>query len=207
VLLDGRAATEEFSDLATELMQSGADIIQLRDKLLPDRELLQRARCLRSLTSGSQTLMIINDRPDIAMLTQADGVHLGQDEIPVEDARQLLGPDALIGVSTHTIQQARQAVLAGADYLGCGPTFPSATKSFEHFAGLEFLRQVHGEIRIPSFAIGGIDNDNLQQVTSTGFYRIAVQNAVTNVEYPSSVLKRMRKTLLSSSPSNEQSPP
>jgi thiamine-phosphate pyrophosphorylase len=195
VLLDGRRSLDEFDRLATDLIRGEADVIQLRDKNLPDRELLERARRLRSFTRGTKTLMIVNDRLDLALLAQADGVHLGQDEISVNNARELLGPEALIGLSTHTIEQAREAVLAGADYLGCGPTFPSATKSFEQYAGLEFLRQVHQEIRRPSFAIGGIDNENLQQVVSTGFNRVAVRHAVTSADDPILVLREMRKTL------------
>jgi thiamine-phosphate pyrophosphorylase len=195
VLLDGRHSLDEFEHLATDLIRGGADIIQLRDKNLTDRELLARAQLLRAVTRGTKTLMIVNDRLDLALLAQADGVHLGQDEISVKNAREILGPEALIGLSTHTIEQAREAVLTGADYLGCGPTFPSATKSFEQYAGLEFLRQVHKETRRPSFAIGGIDRENLQQVVSTGFNRIAVRHAVTNADDPIMVLKEMRKTL------------
>jgi thiamine-phosphate pyrophosphorylase len=198
VLLDGRPSVEAFRNLATELVQGGADGIQLRDKNLTDRELVERARCLRSVTRDSGTWMIVNDRPDIALLAHADGVHVGQDEISVKDARTLLGPNALVGVSTHDLQQAHQAVLAGADYLGCGPTFPSTTKSFQHFAGLEFLREVHDQIRLPAFAIGGIDHDNLAQVAATGFRRVAVQHAVIGAANPKNALQQMRKTLLSS---------
>ena len=95
---------------------------------------------LRELTRGTDTLFIMNDRPDLAALCHADGVHLGQEDLSVKDARAIVGPDALIGVSTHTIEQARQAVLDGANYIGVGPTFPSGTKQFEKFPGLDFLR-------------------------------------------------------------------
>ena len=107
VLLDGRRSLDAFERLATDLIRGEADVIQLRDKHLTDRELLERAQRLRSLTRGTKTLMIVNDRLDVALLAQADGVHLGQDEISVKNARELLGPEALIGLSTHTMEQAR----------------------------------------------------------------------------------------------------
>src|SRR5205823_3080461 len=97
----------------------------------------------------------------------------GQEELSLKDARQIVGPDMLIGVSTHSIEQARQAVLQGADYLGLGPTFPSGTKRFDEFPGLHFLRQIAAEIVLPAFAIGGITLENLPQVLATGIRRVA----------------------------------
>ena len=109
------------------------------------------------MTQGTRkTLFIINDRPDLAALARADGVHVGQEELSVKDARSIVGPETLVGVSTHSIEQARQAVLDGANYIGVGPTFPSGTKQFEQFPGVELLRAVAAEIRLPAFAIGGI---------------------------------------------------
>jgi thiamine-phosphate pyrophosphorylase len=130
----------------------------------------------------SLPLLIINDRPDIAVLARADGVHVGQEELPVADVRKIVGPEMLIGVSTHTIEQARQAVLDGANYIGCGPTFPSGTKRFDHFPGLAFLRQVAAEISLPAFAIGGITWQNLGEVLAAGFSRIAVGAALSAEE-------------------------
>ena len=153
-------------------------MIQLRDKRLADRELLDRARRLRGLTRGTTTIFIMNDRPDMAVLSQADGVHVGQEELSVKDARTIVGPRALIGVSTHSIEQARQAVLDGADYIGCGPTFPSGTKQFEHFPGVDFLKAVAAEIRLPAFAIGGITFENIGLVKQAGIDRVAVSGVV-----------------------------
>ena len=99
----------------------------------------------------------MNDRPDIARLAGADGVHVGQEELSVKEARTIVGPDALVGRSTHSLEQAREAVLDGANYIGVGPVFPSTTKQFAEFPGLELLRAVSAEIRLPAFAIGGID--------------------------------------------------
>jgi thiamine-phosphate pyrophosphorylase len=184
VLLDGRSSVEEFQRMAQGLVKAGVDVLQLRDKRLADRELIDRARWLRRLTQGTATLLIINDRPDLAALAQADGVHVGQEELSVKDARSIIGPKALIGVSTHAIEQARQAVLDGANYIGVGPAFPSGTKHFEHFPGLGLLRAVAGEIRLPAFAIGGITRENLGQVKSAGFQRIAVSGTILGAENP-----------------------
>ena len=106
------------------------------------------------------SLAIVNDRADVAAIVGADGVHLGQDDLSVKDARAIVGPRMLVGVSTHNIDQARTAVLDGANYLGAGPTFASRTKAFDDFAGLDYLREVAAEIRLPTFAIGGIGIEN-----------------------------------------------
>jgi thiamine-phosphate pyrophosphorylase len=188
VLVDGRPSQTAFADLVRTLVDAGVHVIQLRDKALTDLDLLARARVLRTLTRGTSTLFIINDRPDMAVLADADGVHVGQDELSVKDARTIVGPQRLIGVSTHSLDQARQAVLDGANYLGCGPTFPSATKSFDRFSGPDFLRAVSREITLPAFAIGGISPDNLVQVRATGFTRVAVSGAVVQAADPSRVV-------------------
>jgi thiamine-phosphate pyrophosphorylase len=133
---------------------------------------------------GRRPLFIMNDRPDLAALAQADGVHLGQEELTVKDARTILGPRALIGASTHSIEQARQAVLDGASYIGVGPTFPSTTKDFASFPGLDLLRAVAAEIRLPAFAIGGITLENLPAVLATGIPRVAVSGAIASAEEP-----------------------
>jgi thiamine-phosphate pyrophosphorylase len=195
VLVDGRSSEEEFRTLVSTLVAAGVDILQLRDKQLGDRELVARARMARELTRDTATLLIINDRPDIAALSRAEGVHVGQDEISVKDARAIVGPRALIGVSTHSIEQARQAVLDGANYIGVGPTFPSETKQFAEYPGLELLRQVAGEISLPAFAIGGIKDGNISTVLKTGLKRVAVSAAVTRATNPREVAKRIRAML------------
>jgi thiamine-phosphate pyrophosphorylase len=180
VLIDGRDSEATFETAVRALLRGGVDLIQFRDKRLDDRTLAGRARMLRRLAPrGSGPLVIVNDRPDIALLADADGIHVGQEELTVRDVRKVVGPEMLVGVSTHTIGQSRQAVLDGASYLGCGPTFPSTTKRFEHFAGLEFLRQVADEIGLPAFAIGGITQSNLSEVLATGISRVAVSGSIT----------------------------
>ena len=176
-------------------MATGVKFIQMREKTLPDRELVAMARRLRAWTRDADALLIVNDRPDIAVLAEADGVHIGQEELTVSDARRIIGPDRLIGVSTHTIEQARQAVLDGADYLGVGPTFPSGTKSFESFAGLDFIRQVAAEITLPWFAIGGIDTNNLAAVLEAGASRIAVSGAILTATDPHATASELLENL------------
>ena len=191
VLIDGRPSPEEFEGLARSLINAGVDVLQLRDKQLDDRRLLERARLLRDLTSGGKTLFIVNDRPDMAALAHADGVHVGQEECTVTDARTIVGPEALIGASTHSIAQARQAVLDGANYIGVGPTFPSGTKQFDAFPGLDLLRSVAVEIRLPAFAIGGVTCENVHEVLATGVTRVAVSGAITTADDPREATQEM----------------
>ena len=113
----------------------------------------------------------------------------------VHDARQIVGPEMLVGVSTHNLDQARQAVLDGASYLGCGPTFPSGTKHFENFPGLDFLRQVAAEVSLPAFAIGGIARENLPQVLATGFTRVAIGGAIATSQEPAVIVYELLTAL------------
>jgi thiamine-phosphate pyrophosphorylase len=217
VLVDGRKSQSDFGSLIESLIAGGADVIQLRAKELNDQDLIARSRqlvkSLRSTLSAStnspdlarsglapeqasiRPLAIINDRPDVAVIVDADGVHLGQEDMSVEDARRVVGPNKLIGVSTHSIEQARAAVLDGANYIGVGPTFPSPTKAFADFPGVMLLQRVAGEIRLPAFAIGGVDSQNLGQVIAAGFTRIAVGSAVTGVENPAAAAAELRAAL------------
>lgn len=197
VLIDGRPTLEAFDALVRALVAAGGDVIQLRDKRLNDRELLQRARRLAELTADANTLFIMNDRADLAALARADGVHVGQEELSVAEARALVGPAALVGVSTHSLAQARQAEQDGADYIGVGPTFVSTTKQFdtEQLTGLALLRAVAPEIRLPAFAIGGIGRDNLGEVTAAGFSRVAVSGAVLSAADPAAAAAELRNIL------------
>lgn len=195
VLVDGRSSTDEFTAIARELVDAGVDIIQFRDKALGDKPLLERARQLRALTWGTKTLFVMNDRPDLAVLSRADGVHVGQEELSVKDVRAIVGTRMLVGVSTHSIEQARAAVLAGASYIGCGPTFPSTTKSFDAFPGLDYLHQVAAEIQLPAFAIGGITDKNLSTVLATGIRRVALRGQLLNSTDLKRNVSRLREML------------
>ncbi len=184
VMLDGCADDHVFRATVRAIIDGGAGMIQLRDKLLDDRQRLQRARMLVSLTRATPVVSIVNDRVDLAIASGADGVHLGQEDLTPAAARQIGGLDLLVGVSTHHLDQARQAVLDGANYIGVGPTFPSGTKLFSDFTGTALLEAVAAEISLPAFAIGGIHPQNLAQVMATGFSRVAVAGAVFHSEMP-----------------------
>ncbi len=195
VLIDGAESLEAFESMVEDLIVAGVDLLQLRDKRLGDRELLGRARRLRELTEEGSTRFVMNDRADLAILARADGVHVGQEELSVKEVRSLVGPEMMIGVSTHSIEQARAAVLDGADYIGVGPTFESETKSFDHYPGVPLLREVAAEIRLPAFAIGGITLENVEEVRGAGFGRVAVSSAVTGVENATEAAVRMKAAL------------
>lgn len=195
VLVDGCRDAASFAELARSLIEAGVDVLQLRDKRLADAELLARARLLRELTLGTPTLFVMNDRPDLAALAGADGVHVGQEELSVDEARAIIGPDMLVGVSTHSIEQARRAVADGADYIGVGPTFPSATKQFDAFTGVALLRSVAGEIALPAFAIGGVALENLDQVLAAGMTRVAVSSAIAQAQCPAATAREFRRRL------------
>ena len=195
LLLTGSQCAASLDWVIEQAAAGGADVVQLREKVLPDRELVERAVLVRRWTRAANLLFIVNDRPDVARLTEADGVHLGQDDFSVRDARRILGPQAIIGVSTHNLEQVRRAVLDGADYIGVGPTFPSTTKDFATFPGLEFVRSVAAETSLPAFALGGIGPENVEQVVAAGLRRIAVGAAIARAENPQQVARILRAAL------------
>jgi len=178
-----------------EAARGGVDVFQLREKTLPDRELLALARDVRRWTREAGVLFVVNDRPDVARLCEADGVHLGQDDMTVKDARRVAGPDMLIGVSTHSVEQLRAAILDGADYVGIGPTFPSRTKAFDHFPGLDFLRAATAETSLPAFALGGIAPENIGQVVAAGARRVAVSSAICAADDPEQAARLLKAAL------------
>ncbi|MBS0263567.1 MAG: thiamine phosphate synthase [Planctomycetes bacterium] len=188
-------------------LAAGAGIIQVREKRMRDRELMTYGRLVREWTARAGALFIMNDRPDLALLTDADGVHVGQEELTVREARRIVGPSRLVGVSTHSIEQARQAVLDGADYIGVGPVFPSTTKKFAEFPGLNFVRQVAEEISLPAYPIGGIGLENIDQVLAQGARRVAVSGAVCGAVDPAEAVRGLQEKLCarSANPSAESS--
>jgi thiamine-phosphate pyrophosphorylase len=179
-------------------LAGGVDLVQLREKELPDRRLIELGKQVRRWTREAGAVYIMNDRADLAVATDADGVHVGQDELSVKEARTIVGPHRLVGVSTHTIEQARQAVLDGADYIGVGPVFPSATKSFDALAGLKLVRQVSAEIALPWFAIGGVSAENVASVVEAGAQRIAVSHAIVSAADPEAAARALRDRLAAS---------
>lgn len=178
LLAGERDCPQGFERTIREAVAGGVDIVQLREKGGDDAQLLRRARQAREWTRAAGALLIVNDRPDVAVLADADGVHVGQEDLSCREARRIVGGERLVGVSTHSIEQARQAVLEGADYLGVGPVFPSETKEFANLAGPEFVREVAVEISLPWFAIGGISESNMPDLLAAGASRVAVSRAI-----------------------------
>ena len=179
-----------------EAIEGGVSIVQLREKDLPDPEIVKLGRNIREITRAAGALFIMNDRPDLAILTEADGVHVGQEELAVTDARRILGSNRIVGVSTHSIEQACQAVTNGADYIGVGPVFESGTKRFTELAGLELVSEVAAsEIDVPWFAIGGIDADRVQSVLDSGGRRVAVSGCICRSEQPGESARVIRQHL------------
>ncbi|MGA9288109.1 MAG: thiamine phosphate synthase, partial [Anaerobacillus sp.] len=161
----------------------GADIIQLRDKTNSKRIVLEKARKLRELTRKYDIPFIVNDHIDIALAVDADGIHLGQDDLPLDLARQLVGPEKIIGISTHRIQEAREAERGGADYIGAGPVFPTNSKSdVVDPVTTAYLQEVTSEISIPFVAIGGIKRHNVAEVVNAGGRRICLISEVVGSE-------------------------
>lgn len=200
VLIDGRRWTEAhraFDDQVNRLIEAGVALIQLRDKSLSDEDLVAAGRRLSQLTEGTSAAWIMNDRADLAVAAGAAGVHLGQDDLAVDKARQVLNDGQLIGVSTHSIQQARDAVAAGADYIGVGPVFQSQTKQFASFVGVDLVAAVAQEIKIPAFAIGGIHLNNASQIRDAGLQRVAVSAVVNQADAPAAAVKTLLAELSS----------
>jgi len=189
-----RLPWERVAELAVE---GGADCVQLREKGLGDPELLARARALREITRGRADV-IVNDRPDIAVLSAADGVHLGQSDMSVADARRIVGFDLLVGVSTSRIDEARAAVRAGADYLGLGPMFASTTKPKERLAGPEYLREFLADpvtSARPHLAISGITPESVGELARLGCRGIAVSSVVCAAEHPDEVCRQIGEAM------------
>ncbi len=193
-LIDCQLPKQEFLARACSISQAGVDIIQIRDKQRDARVILDYSRSLADQLDPHRTRIIVNDRVDIAALT-GDGVHLGQEDLPIGDARSMLPSIRSIGISSHTIEQALAAEIAGADYIGCGPTFASQTKSFDSFAGLGFLKQVSETVSIPAFAIGGISFDRLDDVLATGIQRVAVGHAIWHAPDPAATAGQFAERL------------
>ncbi|HEY2921452.1 MAG TPA: thiamine phosphate synthase [Candidatus Binatia bacterium] len=151
-----------------ELLEGGVTILQLRVKTMAPREFFELARRVRVETRARGCKLIVNDRVDIALACDADGVHLGQDDLPVAAGRKLMG-DKIVGISTHAIDQVREAEQNGADYIGFGPMFGTMTKATGYSArGVEMLRQVRAAVKLPIVAIGGITEQNVRQVWQAG---------------------------------------
>jgi thiamine-phosphate diphosphorylase len=178
--------------LAKILLSAGARILQLRLKNASTREFLATAREIASMCHAEGVVFIVNDRTDIAILAGADGVHLGQEDLPLAAARRLAGGDRLIGISTHSIEQARTAQSEGADYIGFGAIFSGGLKNVQNAQGLARLREVRNAVRLPIVAIGGITETTLPQVLDAGADAAAI---ITDVVRADDISAKVRSLL------------
>lgn len=202
VLLDVDQTQAEFKTLVGQLLDAGVRMIQLRDKkastaLLCERAdtMLQQVRQHAEMKTGKRCLVLINDRADVAVAVNADGVHLGETDLPVNLARKVCGHEFIIGRTAHSIDEAKQAVREGVDYLGVGPCYPSTTKQFEYFASDAFLRDVSREIQLPIFGIGGIASDNINRLIHLGVTRVAIASSITGAADPGEECRLIRSLL------------
>ena len=193
------AGGRDLTEVTAAAIRGGADVIQLRDKAASARRLIEEGRRLLTLTRAADIPLIINDRPDVARAIGADGVHLGQEDLPLADARALLGPGRLIGRSTHSFEQATAAEAEGADYIGLGPIFPTPTKPDYGSVGIDLITRVAQRIRIPFACIGGIDAGNMGQVLEAGARCVAVVRAVCSAPDPESAARALKDRLIQSS--------
>ena len=180
-------------------LKAGVRLVQYRAKEgtagLTDRQRLAEARALRQLCAHHGALFLVNDRLDLALAVGADGVHLGQDDLPTAEARRLLGPDRLIGRSTHALEQLRQALAEGSDYVGVGPVQATPTKPGRTPVGLAYVQQAAEHCPIPFFAIGGIEAANLAAVRAAGATRVAVVRAITAAADPAAATRELLAAL------------
>ncbi len=165
-------------DSVEAAIRGGATVVQLREKEIPSRDYLDLARRLKTVTDRAGVPLIIDDRLDIALAADADGVHVGPEDLPVAAVRRLLGPDRIVGASACTLEEALRFQDEGADYLGVGAVFPTATKGGTESVSLEQLRRIKAAVRIPVVAIGGITAGNASAVMETGVDGVAVVTAV-----------------------------
>lgn len=193
---EGLSRGLDHTQIAREALAGGADVIQLRDKSLGGRRLLEHARTIRRLTKRAGRLFIVNDRLDIALLAGADGVHLGQEDLPLAEARSISPRGFLIGVTVHNLREARAAERGGADYLGLSPIFATGSKSDAGEAcGLEMVRRVGRAVSIPVVAIGGIGPANARDVLEAGADGLAVISAVVSQPDVAEAARRLRELI------------
>jgi thiamine-phosphate pyrophosphorylase len=198
----GRApGHRELGDLLGASIAGGVDIVQLRDKHLPDDELAVVATAARALCKRLGALLIVNDRPLVAREAGADGVHVGQDDMPVSEVRELVGSDMLIGLSTHApieIGAAAPTATDGSpavDYIGVGPVHETPTKPGRPAVGTELISYASTHATVPFFAIGGLHRDNLAAVIDAGAQRVCVLRAINDAEDPERAARELRKLL------------
>jgi thiamine-phosphate pyrophosphorylase len=198
VITDTRQGSgRDHLEIARAALVGGAEMIQLRDKTGSLRELLPQACAIRLLCRSHGALFIVNDRLDLALAAEADGAHVGQEDLPAAEARRLLGSNRILGVSTHSVDQALAAREAGADYIGFGPIFPTGTKKTGYSPrGPAILREVRNAVSLPILAIGGITLENVGVVIAAGATAPAVISAVVRAADIAAAAAALRQRVL-----------
>ncbi len=195
LILDAQVLSyQEILKVLKPAVQAGVDIVQLRDKQGSARDILEFSKKIKKITDN-QALFILNDRIDLAILSKADGVHVGQHDIAYKQARKLIGSKAIIGVSCQTKEQAKEAQKIGADYLGFGSVFKTQTKPDRQPMDLRLLKAIVKGIEVPTFAIGGINLKNVKQVTDVGVRRVAVCREILLAKKVAGVVTDFKKSL------------
>lgn len=194
-VLDARPHGEDPEARVEAALRGGADIVQIREKKLGRREIERSAATVRRLCDTYSALFIINDDPELARSVDADGVHVGQDDVAVEEARAMLGPDAIIGLSTHSEEQIRASAERPVDHISVGPIWETPTKEGRPAVGLDLIGFAAREAPHPFFAIGGIDLGNVSQVVDAGAERLCVVRALRDADDPADVASRLRAAL------------
>ena len=190
------ANREDLEKIVIKALKAGIKIVQYREKFLSDNEKISQAKCLSSICKKYNSLFVVNDRIDIALAVDADGVHLGQEDIPTKTARELLGHEKIIGRSTHCLEDIKNAEKEGCDYIGIGPIFTSETKKQLKPIGIDYLRNGLNNTLLPAFAIGGINSSNINQLNKLKNLRIAVSNAIINSSDPYAKAEEFIKCLI-----------
>lgn len=192
VILDRAVARgRDLGDLLEAILAGGCRMVQLREKEWPAGRLWPLAERLRERCRGAGVTFIVNDRVDLAVALGADGVHLGQEDLPPARARALLRPGMILGLSTHSVEQARAARAAGADYVAVGSMFPTATKADFELVGPDLIRTLRGEMPMPLIGIGGITSENVAEVVRAGADGVAVISAVGAAADPQRATRRL----------------
>ena len=182
--------------MVARIKGSGAGIIQFRDKQSNKESIVKEALLLRKALSSTNTLFIVNDYLDVAKILNCDGLHLGQKDSSLGIARKILGPDKIIGVSCHNLKQALKAQEEGADYIGFGPVFPTTTKPrIKKTTGLNLMKKLKKRMKIPFFAIGGINKSNINEVLSSGTDKVAICSAILKAKNIPSEINFFSKVL------------
>lgn len=177
-ITDCKACVLTYEDMILRSLKAGVRWVQYRDKERSKRKVYEESVKLRRTTKNFNAVFIINDYSDIASAAGADGVHLGQDDLPIREARKIMGDDKIIGISTHSLEQAMDAERDGANYIGFGPIFHTMTKDAGSPKGIEMLHEIKKQVHLPVVAIGGINLENIRLVLDTGSDAVAVASAI-----------------------------